>query len=124
MAGNFKKWESRLPIAHLPARGRSFTQIHRIFFGIIFLCNTQVLHFFTTVVIGKMYKAHNMKWSLIFLSGVGLGIIVGLLVAPEPGRVTLLKAKAEADRIVDKVLEKERVNREARHTEQPVVSRS
>ena len=53
-----------------------------------------------------------MKWSLIFLSGVGLGIVVGLLVAPEPGSVTLLKAKEEADRIVDKVLQKERLNRE------------
>ena len=47
-----------------------------------------------------------MKSSLFFLSGVGLGVLVGLLVAPEPGRVTLLKVKAEADRIVDKVLQK------------------
>ena len=65
-----------------------------------------------------------MKWSLIFLSGVGLGIVVGLLVAPEPGRVTLLKAKAEADRIVDKALQKERLRREAQQMEEPVVSAS
>jgi gas vesicle protein len=71
-----------------------------------------------------MYKPYNMKWSLIFLSGVGLGIVVGLLVAPEPGRVTLLKAKAEADRIVDKVLQKERLRREAQQIEEPVVSAS
>ena len=61
-----------------------------------------------------------MKSSLIFLSGVGLGILVGLLVAPEPGRVTLLKVKAEADRIVDKVLQKERMNREAKQTGEPI----
>jgi gas vesicle protein len=69
-----------------------------------------------------MYKSHNMKWSLIFLSGVGLGIVVGLLVAPEPGRVTLLKAKAEADRIVDKILLKQRLSREAHQMEETVVS--
>lgn len=62
-----------------------------------------------------------MKWSLIFLSGVGLGIVVALLVAPEPGSVTLLKAKAEADRIVDKVLQKERLSREVQQMEEPVV---
>ena len=65
-----------------------------------------------------------MKWSLIFLSGVGLGIVVGLLIAPEPGKVTLLKAKAEADRIVDKVLQKERLSREAQQMGEPVVSAS
>jgi gas vesicle protein len=63
-----------------------------------------------------------MKWSLIFLSGVGLGIVVGLLVAPEPGRVTLLKAKAEADRIVDQVLQKERLSREAQQMKARVLS--
>ena len=61
-----------------------------------------------------------MKSSLFFLSGVGLGVLVGLLVAPEPGRVTLLKVKAEADRIVDKVLQKERMNREAKQTGEPL----
>jgi hypothetical protein len=50
-----------------------------------------------------------MKSCLIFLSGLGLGVVLGLLVAPEPGRVTLLKVKAEADRLVDKVVEKERL---------------
>ena len=53
-----------------------------------------------------------MKSSLIFLTGVGLGTVLGLLVAPEPGRVTLRKVKAEADRIVDKVVQKERLHRE------------
>jgi gas vesicle protein len=53
-----------------------------------------------------------MKSSFIFLAGVGLGIVVGLLVAPEPGKATLRKVKAEADRIVDKVVQR-RVQREA-----------
>ena len=69
-------------------------------------------------------ESSNVKWSLIFLSGVGLGIALGLLIAPEPGRVTLLKAKAEADRIVDKALQKERLNREAQQMEGPVVRTS
>jgi hypothetical protein len=62
-----------------------------------------------------------MKPSLIFLSGVGLEVVLGLLLAPEPGRVTLLKVKAEANRIVDKILQKERLNRGAQPTEGPVV---
>jgi len=65
-----------------------------------------------------------MKSSLIFLSGVGLGVALGLLVAPEPGRVTLLKVKAEADRIVDKILKRERLYREAQQGEEPVAKAS
>jgi gas vesicle protein len=57
-----------------------------------------------------------MKSSFIFLTGVGLGIVVGLLVAPERGRVTLWKIKAEADRIVDNVIQKERLHQEAQET--------
>ena len=45
---------------------------------------------------------------------------MGLLVAPEAGRVTLRKVKAEADRIVDKVLQKERMNREAKQMGEPI----
>ena len=61
-----------------------------------------------------------MKSSLIFLSGIGLGIIAGILIAPEPGRVTLRKVKAEADKIVDKALQKERLKRKVRQMEEPV----
>jgi hypothetical protein len=66
----------------------------------------------------------NMKSTMIFLSGVGLGVVLGLLFAPEPGRVTLLKVRTEADRIVDKVLQKERLNRQVQHAEESVVSAS
>ena len=65
-----------------------------------------------------------MKSSLIFLSGVGLGVVLGLLFAPEPGRVTLLRVREEADKIVDKVLQKERLNRPVKYVEKPVVSAS
>jgi hypothetical protein len=58
-----------------------------------------------------------MKSSLIFLTGVGVGTVLGLLVAPEPGRVTLRKVKAEADRIVDKVIQKQRLQRGREETE-------
>jgi len=50
-----------------------------------------------------------MRSSLIFLSGVAMGTALGLLIAPEPGRATLQKIKAEADRLVDKVRTKERL---------------
>ena len=47
-----------------------------------------------------------MKSSLIFLLGVAMGTAFGLLIAPEPGSVTLQKIKLEADRMVDKIVEK------------------
>jgi gas vesicle protein len=45
----------------------------------------------------------NMRSSLIFLGGVAMGTVLGLLIAPEPGRITVKKIKREADRLVDKV---------------------
>jgi len=51
----------------------------------------------------------NMKSSLIFLLGVAMGTALGLLIAPEPGNVTLQKIKQEADRLADKVIEKKTV---------------
>jgi gas vesicle protein len=50
-----------------------------------------------------------MKTSLIFVLGVGMGVVLGLLVAPESGRVTRRKIRAEADRIVDKALAKKQL---------------
>jgi gas vesicle protein len=47
-----------------------------------------------------------MKTSLIFLLGVGMGCVLGLLIAPEPGKATRRKIRAEADRIVDRALAK------------------
>jgi hypothetical protein len=53
--------------------------------------------------------AEIMKTSLIFVLGVGMGVILGLLVAPESGRVTRKKIRAEADRMIDKALAKKQL---------------
>lgn len=47
-----------------------------------------------------------MKTSLIFLLGLGLGTVLGLLIAPEPGRITRKKIRDEADKLIDKALAK------------------
>ena len=47
-----------------------------------------------------------MKTSLIFILGVGMGYVLGLLVAPESGKVTRMKIRAEADKLIDKALAK------------------
>jgi gas vesicle protein len=51
-----------------------------------------------------------MKTSLIFILGVGMGVVLGILVAPESGRVTRRKIREEADRIVDQALAKKQLN--------------
>jgi gas vesicle protein len=50
-----------------------------------------------------------MKTSLIFVMGVGMGVVLGLLIAPEPGKVTRKKIRAEADRMIDKALAKKQL---------------
>ena len=45
-----------------------------------------------------------MKTSLIFLSGIGMGVALGLLIAPEAGRITRRKIREEADLLIDKTL--------------------
>jgi gas vesicle protein len=50
-----------------------------------------------------------MKMSLIFVLGVGMGVVLGLLVAPESGRITRSKIRAEADRMIDKALMKKQM---------------
>ena len=50
-----------------------------------------------------------MKTSLIFVLGVGMGCVLGLLIAPEPGKVTRKKIRAEADRMIDKALAKKQL---------------
>ena len=47
-----------------------------------------------------------MKTSLIFLLGVGMGTVLGLIVAPEPGKVTRRRIREEADKLVDKMMTK------------------
>lgn len=50
-----------------------------------------------------------MKTSLIFLLGLGMGCVLGLLVAPEAGRITRRKIRDEADKIIDKALAKKQL---------------
>ena len=50
-----------------------------------------------------------MKTSLIFVLGVGMGVVLGLLIAPESGRVTRKRIREEADRIIDKALAKKQL---------------
>jgi gas vesicle protein len=47
-----------------------------------------------------------MKTSLIFVLGIGMGVVLGLLIAPESGRITRRKIRAEADRLIDQALTK------------------
>jgi len=47
-----------------------------------------------------------MKTSLIFLLGLGMGTVMGLLVAPEAGKITRRKIRDEADRLIDKAIAK------------------
>ena len=51
-----------------------------------------------------------MKTSLIFIMGVGMGYVLGLLLAPESGKVTRMKIREEADRMIDKALAKKHLN--------------
>ena len=50
-----------------------------------------------------------MKTSLIFLLGIGMGTALGILIAPEAGRITRRKVRDEADRMIDKVLAKKQL---------------
>lgn len=45
-----------------------------------------------------------MKTSLIFLLGIGMGTVIGILTAPEAGKITRRKIRDEADRIVDRMM--------------------
>lgn len=47
-----------------------------------------------------------MKTSLVFVLGVGMGYVLGLLLAPESGKATRRKIRAEADRLIDRTLAK------------------
>ena len=49
-----------------------------------------------------------MKTSLIFLLGIGMGTVLGILIAPEAGKITRRKIRDEADRIIDQTLQKTR----------------
>lgn len=49
-----------------------------------------------------------MKTSLMFLLGIGMGTVLGILIAPEAGKITRRKIRDEADRIIDQTLQKKR----------------
>ncbi len=49
-----------------------------------------------------------MKTSLIFLLGIGMGTVIGILIAPEAGKITRRKIRDEADRLIDQTLQKKR----------------
>ena len=49
-----------------------------------------------------------MKTSLIFLLGIGMGTVLGILIAPEAGKITRRKIRDEADRLIDQTLQKKR----------------
>ena len=47
-----------------------------------------------------------MKTSLIFLLGMGMGTVLGILIAPEAGKITRRKIRDEADKLIDQALQK------------------
>jgi gas vesicle protein len=47
-----------------------------------------------------------MKTSLIFLLGMGMGTVLGILIAPEAGKITRRKIRDEADKFIDQALQK------------------
>lgn len=49
-----------------------------------------------------------MKTSLIFLLGIGMGTVLGILVAPEAGKITRKKIRDEADKLIDQAMQKKR----------------
>jgi gas vesicle protein len=58
-----------------------------------------------------------MKTSLIFLLGIGMGTVLGILIAPEAGKITRRKIRDEADRIIDQTLQKKRQQAEINRLE-------
>jgi gas vesicle protein len=51
-----------------------------------------------------------MKTSLIYLLGFGMGTLLGVLIAPEAGKITRRKIRDEADRIIDKAMAKKQLS--------------
>lgn len=58
-----------------------------------------------------------MKTSLIFLLGIGMGTVLGILIAPEAGKITRRKIRDEADRLIDQALQKKREQAEMNRLE-------
>ncbi len=58
-----------------------------------------------------------MKTSLMFLLGIGMGTVLGILIAPEAGKITRRKIRDEADRFIDQTLQKKRQQAELNRLE-------
>ncbi|MEX1241500.1 MAG: YtxH domain-containing protein [Cyclobacteriaceae bacterium] len=58
-----------------------------------------------------------MKTSLIFLMGIGMGTVLGILTAPEAGKITRRKIRDEADKLIDQALKKKQLNEEINRLE-------
>lgn len=58
-----------------------------------------------------------MKTSLIFLLGIGMGTVLGILVAPEAGKITRRKIRDEADKLIDQALQKKQQQAEINRLE-------
>lgn len=58
-----------------------------------------------------------MKTSLIFLLGIGMGTVLGILIAPEAGKITRRKIRDEADRLIDQTLQKKKQQAELNRLE-------
>jgi gas vesicle protein len=63
-----------------------------------------------------------MKTSLIFLLGLGMGTVLGLLIAPEAGRITRRKIRNEADKLIDKALAKKQLKELAQDPDVVVIT--
>lgn len=58
-----------------------------------------------------------MKTSLIFLLGIGMGTVLGILIAPEAGKITRRKIRDEADRLIDQAMQKKKQQEEINRLE-------
>lgn len=58
-----------------------------------------------------------MKTSLMFLLGIGMGTVLGILIAPEAGKVTRRKIRDEADKLIDQAMQKKQQQAEINRLE-------
>ena len=58
-----------------------------------------------------------MKTSLIFLLGISMGTVLGILIAPEAGKITRRKIRDEADKLIDQALQKKQQQAEINRLE-------
>lgn len=49
--------------------------------------------------------------------GIGMGTVLGILTAPEAGKITRRKIRDEADKLIDQALKKKQLNEEINRLE-------